>query len=201
MSSSDSTVMSWKVHLPQTSDWVSADSSTDTRWRTNLVPTDEITVTSWQLCFPTDVRTEHAMIDSHVLETLGFHRRQNRQYQNSYASANPSKPTRRLPSETIKPCTEPAKPASTGLAIHQGRSASSSPRYEGQLEFTRTHAEHRFGLFPSRTVPDQIQYADLLLVPTLYPFDPVSLSLGIPVAIRSCSDQTESQCTRQTREQ
>ncbi|KAL0706043.1 hypothetical protein Bca4012_072469 [Brassica carinata] len=41
--------MSWKVHLPQTSDWVSADHSTDTRWRTNLVPTDAITVTSWQL--------------------------------------------------------------------------------------------------------------------------------------------------------
>nr|VDD32293.1 unnamed protein product [Brassica oleracea] len=72
--------MSWKVHLPQTSDWVSADYSTDTRWRTNLVPTDEITVTSWQLCFPTDVRTEHAMIDSHILETLGFHRCQNIQY-------------------------------------------------------------------------------------------------------------------------
>ncbi|KAF3551539.1 hypothetical protein DY000_02007379 [Brassica cretica] len=68
------------VHLPQTSDWVSADYSTDTRWRTNLVPTDEITVTSWQLCFPTDVRTEHAMIDSHILETLGFHRCQNIQY-------------------------------------------------------------------------------------------------------------------------
>ncbi|KAL0655747.1 hypothetical protein Bca4012_076331 [Brassica carinata] len=43
--------MSWKVHLPHTSFWVSADYSTDTRWRTNLVPTDEITVTSWQLCF------------------------------------------------------------------------------------------------------------------------------------------------------
>ncbi|KAL0706785.1 hypothetical protein Bca4012_073211 [Brassica carinata] len=41
--------MSWKVHLPQTSDWVFADYSTDTRWRTNLVPTDAITVTSWQL--------------------------------------------------------------------------------------------------------------------------------------------------------
>nr|VDC96300.1 unnamed protein product [Brassica oleracea] len=41
--------MSWKVHLPQTSDWVSTDYSTDTRWRTNLVPTDAITVTSWQL--------------------------------------------------------------------------------------------------------------------------------------------------------
>lgn len=49
LSSSDSTVMSWKVHLPQTSDWVSADSSTDTRWRTNLVPTDATTFTSWQL--------------------------------------------------------------------------------------------------------------------------------------------------------
>ncbi|KAF3602435.1 hypothetical protein F2Q69_00033482 [Brassica cretica] len=81
--------MSWKVHLPQTSDWVSADYSTDMRWRTNLVPTDEITVTSWQLYFPTDVRIEHAMIDSHVLETLGFHRRQNRLYQYSYALANP----------------------------------------------------------------------------------------------------------------
>ena len=89
LSSSDSTVMSWKVHLPQTSDWVSADYSTDMRWRTNLVPTDEITVTSWQLYFPTDVRIEHAMIDSHVLETLGFHRRQNRLYQYSYALANP----------------------------------------------------------------------------------------------------------------
>ncbi|KAL0657450.1 hypothetical protein Bca4012_078035 [Brassica carinata] len=41
--------MSWKVHLPQTSDWVSADYSTDMRWRTYLVPTDAITVTSWQL--------------------------------------------------------------------------------------------------------------------------------------------------------
>ncbi|KAL0835313.1 hypothetical protein Bca101_087202 [Brassica carinata] len=41
--------MSWKVHLPQTSDWVSADSSTDTRWRTSLVSTDATTVTSWQL--------------------------------------------------------------------------------------------------------------------------------------------------------
>nr|VDD54114.1 unnamed protein product [Brassica oleracea] len=40
--------MSWKVHLPQTSDWVSADYSTDTRCQTNLVPTDAITVTSWQ---------------------------------------------------------------------------------------------------------------------------------------------------------
>ncbi|KAF3541830.1 hypothetical protein F2Q69_00024385 [Brassica cretica] len=49
MSSSDSTVMSWKVHLPQTSDWVSADYSTDPRWRTSLVPTDATTVTSWQL--------------------------------------------------------------------------------------------------------------------------------------------------------
>ncbi|KAL0661561.1 hypothetical protein Bca4012_098398 [Brassica carinata] len=41
--------MSWKVHLPQTSDWISADYSTDTRWRTILVPIDAITVTSWQL--------------------------------------------------------------------------------------------------------------------------------------------------------
>ncbi|WZZ24917.1 hypothetical protein YC2023_008318 [Brassica napus] len=84
LSSSNSTVMSWK-----TSDWVSADYSTDTRWRTNLIPTDKIIVTSWQLCFPTDVRTEHAMIDRHVLETLDFHRRQNRQYQYIYALANP----------------------------------------------------------------------------------------------------------------
>ncbi|WZZ32361.1 hypothetical protein YC2023_015762 [Brassica napus] len=49
LSSSDSTVMSWKVHLPQTSDWVSVDSSTDTPWRTSLVSTDATTVTSWQL--------------------------------------------------------------------------------------------------------------------------------------------------------
>ncbi|KAF3495014.1 hypothetical protein DY000_02053674 [Brassica cretica] len=48
MSSSDSTVMSWKVHLPPTSELVSTDYSTDRRWRTNLVPTDAITVTSWQ---------------------------------------------------------------------------------------------------------------------------------------------------------
>ncbi|KAF3536812.1 hypothetical protein F2Q69_00020518 [Brassica cretica] len=40
---------SFLVHLPQTSDWVSAYYSTDTRWRTYLVPTDAITVASWQL--------------------------------------------------------------------------------------------------------------------------------------------------------
>ena len=54
-------------------------------------------------------------------------------------------------------------------------------------------------MFHSRTIHDQIQYADLLSVPTLHPFDLVSLSLDIPVAIRSRSDQTESQCARQTR--
>ncbi|KAF3537483.1 hypothetical protein F2Q69_00022401 [Brassica cretica] len=43
--------MSWKVHLPQTSDWVSADYSTDTRWRTNLIPSDATTVTSCSI-FP-----------------------------------------------------------------------------------------------------------------------------------------------------